>query len=120
MPGHTGPVALGALNRLAKWRTLLAGWQLGTRTDTDPEAAAVRDQREALLLLRCEVTTLVGLLLEAGIFTTDQLNEGLIHEAGLMETDLERRYPGVRATDNGLTMDIPVVRGWMRDRGWKS
>ena len=116
----TSAVALGALNRLAKWRTLLAGWQLGTRTDTDPEAAAVRDQREAILVLRCEVTTIAGLLLEAGIFTTDQLNEGLIREAGLMEADLERRFPGVRATDNGLAMDPQVVRGWMRDWGWKS
>ena len=32
-----------ALNVLAKWRTLLAGWQLGTRPKGDPECDAVSD-----------------------------------------------------------------------------
>lgn len=52
----------GILNKLCKWRTILAGWQLGTRPKEDPEAQAVRDQRELLLLLRCEVTALIDIL----------------------------------------------------------
>jgi hypothetical protein len=31
-----------ALNVLAKWRGLFAGWQLGTRPKGDPESDAVR------------------------------------------------------------------------------
>src|SRR5438067_1656730 len=39
-----------ALNRLTKWRSVFCGWQLGTRSSTDPEAQAVRDHREATML----------------------------------------------------------------------
>ena len=39
-------------NRLCKWRTVLTGWQLGTRAKGDPEGDAVRDHREVTLLLR--------------------------------------------------------------------
>lgn len=31
------------LQRLGKWRTVFASWQLGTRSKNDPEAQAVRD-----------------------------------------------------------------------------
>jgi hypothetical protein len=42
---------VSALERLAKWRTLFAGWQLGTRPKGEPESDAVRDHREATLML---------------------------------------------------------------------
>jgi hypothetical protein len=32
-----------ALQKLAKWRLIFAGWQLGTRLKGDPECDAVRD-----------------------------------------------------------------------------
>lgn len=50
-----------ALNRLAKWRTVFAGWQLGTRARGDPESDAVRDHREATIMLRAEVNALTAL-----------------------------------------------------------
>ena len=31
------------VQRLCKWSTLFAGWQLGTRRKEDPEAKAVKD-----------------------------------------------------------------------------
>jgi hypothetical protein len=31
------------LNRLCKWRAILAGRHLGTRPDTDPQCQAMRD-----------------------------------------------------------------------------
>lgn len=34
------------LNVVCKWRSLFAGWQLGTRPKGDPESDAVRDHRE--------------------------------------------------------------------------
>ena len=58
-----------AMNRLAKWRSVFAGWQLGTRQIGDPESDAVRDHREVTLLLRAEQSALVLLLIEKGIFT---------------------------------------------------
>jgi hypothetical protein len=39
-----------ALNRIAKWRTILAGWQLGTKPKGDPTCDAVRDHREATIM----------------------------------------------------------------------
>lgn len=62
-----------ALERLAKWRVLFAGWQLGTRSKGDPEADAVRDLQEARLMLRTEVTALTGLLLTKGVITEQEL-----------------------------------------------
>jgi hypothetical protein len=56
------------LNRLAKWRTVFASWQLGTRlTFGDGELAAVKDHHEATLLERVELDTLIGLLRDAQV-----------------------------------------------------
>jgi len=50
---HTQPERTdAALNVLAKWRAHFSGWQLGTRPKGDPEGDAVRDHREATILLR--------------------------------------------------------------------
>jgi hypothetical protein len=57
------------LNRLAKWRTVFAGWQLGTRAKGDPESDAVRDHREATILQRAELTALTSLLIKKQIIT---------------------------------------------------
>lgn len=106
-----------ALNRVAKWRTLFAGWQLGTRVKGDPESDAVRDHREATILLRVEVTALVGVLAEAGVIDLGRFNELLKREADLLSMAYEARFPGVRATDAGLTIDPTRVAGWMKE--WK-
>jgi hypothetical protein len=58
-------LAAQALNRLAKWRAVLAGWQLGTRPKGDSECDAVRDQRELLLILRAEVNAISALFCDA-------------------------------------------------------
>lgn len=92
--------AMQALNRLAKWRTVLAGWQLGTRAKGDPECDAVRDHREATLLLRVEVTALSQLLISKGVFTEQEWNEQIAAEAAYYSTALEKRFPG-------FTMGIP-------------
>ncbi len=105
-----------ALNRVAKWRTLLTGWQLGTRPKGDPEGDAVRDHRELSLLLRVEVNAAVSLLLAKGIITEDDWARALIREADAYEAALEKRWPGVRATDAGLSMDKRAAE-WMQH--WK-
>lgn len=107
---------MGSLNRLAKWRMLFAGWQLGTRTKSDPEAEAVRDHREATLLLRAEVYAISALLIAKGVFTPDDLHTQVGREAEELMALLERRFPGVVAHDAGLRLDKRVLP-WMK--GWK-
>lgn len=109
--------SLGALNRLAKWRTLLTGWQLGTRPKGDPEGDAVRDHREQSLILRCEATALTGLLMRKGVITAEEFDAAVEREAIELSHDYERRFPGVTATDTGLTIDLARAASWMK--GWK-
>ena len=106
------------LDRVCKWRTLFAGWQLGTRSDTDPEAQAVKDQRELLIILRCELTALTGLLIKKGVIDQDDFQEAVGDEADLLNADYERRFPGVRAELDGLHFSDPAkMMTWMK--GWK-
>lgn len=103
------------LNRLAKWRTFLTGWQLGTRAKGDPESDAVRDHREATLILRAETTALANLLIEKGLITPAEYSAVIEREADLLEADLQKRFPGIRATAIGLTIDAraaETMKGW--------
>lgn len=105
-----------ALNILTKWRVLFTGWQLGTRPKGDPEGDAVRDHREATILLRVESSALVGVLLAKGVITEAEWLDALRREAGQLSKDFERRFPGVTASEEGLAMDKRVLP-WMK--GWK-
>jgi hypothetical protein len=111
--------AMQALNRVAKWRTLLTGWQLGTRPKGDPESGAVRDHREVTILLRVEGSALVNLLVAKGLITAQEWDVALTQEANLLSAAFERRFPGVTATDDGLVMNPRKIEaaGWMK--GWK-
>lgn len=104
------------LNRLAKWRSVFAGWQLGTRQKGDPECDAIRDHREVSLITRCEVNALTGLLIEKGLLTHEEFGIAIGKEADLMNGDLERRFPGMRATDDGIAFDARAAKtmeGWL-------
>lgn len=106
------------LNRLAKWRTILAGWQLGTRAKTDPECQAVRDQRELLLLMRAEMTALAMLLVNKGVFSEKEWLETLAKEAQLLDAANEKRFPGIRAVDDGIQIfDVKLAAETMK--GWR-
>lgn len=111
------PQAHRALNRLAKWRTVFAGWQLGTRSESDPECRAVRDHREATMFARAELNALFALLIAKGIFTAEELSAQVSNEADLLSKAYEERFPGFSATDDGLKMDIEraaqTMRGWL-------
>jgi len=107
---------MAALNILAKWRALFTGWQLGTRPKGDPEGDAVRDHREVTILLRAEMSALTELLIDKGIITQQEFEASLEAEAKHLCADYEKRFPGVEATPDGLSMDRRVLP-WMK--GWK-
>ena len=106
-----------ATQRLAKWRTLFAGWQLGTRAKGDPEGDAVRDHREVTILLRAEMNALLGLLVEKGVCTAEEFTVALEREADLLSADYARRFPGIRAADHGLEFVPHIAADTMR--GWR-
>lgn len=104
------------MNRVAKWRTVFTGWQLGTRAKGDPEADAVRDHREATILMRAELSALASLLIEKKVFTAEEFTKNVHEEARLLCLMYERKFPGCKATDTGLVMDAHIWKdttaGW--------
>ncbi|TCK36678.1 hypothetical protein B0G84_5691 [Paraburkholderia sp. BL8N3] len=106
----------GALNRLAKWRLVFAGWQLGTRPQSDPEAQAVRDHREVTMLMRAELNALINVLEEKGAFTPQEFAEQLGDEADHLSDTYAEKFPGFSATEMGINVDTFVaaetIKGW--------
>jgi hypothetical protein len=101
-----GRVAFGSLNRLAKWRSVFAGWQLGTRPRGDGECEAVRDHREVTMLLRAEVSALVRVLIEAKVVDGDTWTRILGEEAEYLSQAYESKFPGAKAIDDGMTFEL--------------
>ncbi len=107
--------SVAAMQRLAKWRTVLAGWQLGTRPKGDPECDAVRDHREVTLVSRADLNALLELCLAKGLFSIDEWNNAVWKEADQLNKDYEQRFPGIRATEDGITFDgraVETMKGW--------
>lgn len=103
------------LERLCKWRSVFTGWQLGTRPASDPETQAIRSSSEARLLMRAELSALTGLLIKKGIITEDEFAQALGDEADLLCADLEKLFPGMAATDEGMRYDsraAETMKGW--------
>jgi len=107
-----------SLNRLAKWRSRFAGWHLGTRPDTDGPTRAFRDLHEARLLQRAELSAMSRLLQEKGVYTLDEWLSAVATEADALNELLSDRFPGVRATDNGLRLTPGIAATTMRREGF--
>lgn len=105
------------LNRICKWRSILAGWQLGTRLKGDPECDAVRDHRELTLLLRVEVNALTGLLLKKGVFTQEEWQLQLVEECKALEESYQKRFPGMKSSDEGMDIDVKLANETTKN--WK-
>ena len=101
------------LNRLAKWRKIFVSWQLGTRSDTDPEAKALADHREVTILLRAEMNALTRLMLEKKVFTETELMQTVESEAEFLMRAFEKIFPGAEATDGGMIIDLRKAQEWM-------
>lgn len=107
-------VADRVLNTLAKWRLVFAGWQLGTRPSSDPEAQAVRDQRELFMVMRVELNALTKCLLDAGVFSARDFTEQTVLEAEHLNAAYEQRFPGIKATETGIVYDLPLASETMK------
>lgn len=99
---NAGDRSTAALNRLCKWRTVFAGWMFGSQPESYGPTQAMRDFTDARLIQRAEVSALVTLLIEKGVFTVDEMNEAVAREADFLSKSLERKFPGAKATDVGL------------------
>lgn len=108
-----------ALQKLGKWRSVFAGWQLGSRPITDAECNAVRDHRDVTMVLRAEASVLLKLLVAKGVFSLEEYQLALIEEAEQLSKDYERKFPGMKATDVGIAYDGPVASETMRRMNWR-
>ncbi len=108
---------LATLNRLTKWRSTFAGWQLGTRSIEDPESQAVRDHREVTILMRAEINVFTKLLLDKQIFTREEFQKQLIDEAEHLSKQYEQKFPGFKSTDLGMEIDPVVAKETVKN--WK-
>jgi hypothetical protein len=105
------------LNRLCKWRSVFACWQLGTRLDTDPEYQAVRDHREVTILLRVENNAILNLLLKKGVITEEEYSMVLLEEVQHLDEAFMKRFPGFEAANDGMHIDVQKALNTMK--GWK-
>src|SRR5947209_14972534 len=86
-----------ALNTITKWKSILSGWQLGTRPLGDPECDAVRDHREISILQRLEISALKQILVSKAFSQGDfdlamaKWNQGVIAENEQEEAVQEHR-----------------------------
>ena len=106
---------IAALNRLAKWRVVFAGWQLGTREKGDPEADALRDHREATLILRAEMSALISTLVEKKIISAEEFQLACTIEADVLNESLAKRFPGITAESYGIKLTpeaVETMKGW--------
>lgn len=101
-------------NRLSKWRSFFASWQVGTRPDTDGETRAIKHHREATILLRAELNALVGMMLEKNNMTEMEWLTRLADEYEMLEKDYETAFPGYKATEDGMDIDIAKASETMK------
>ena len=108
-----------ALNKLAKWRGVFAGWQLGTCMKGDPECEAVRDHRECSIMLRVEVTALTALLIQKKLLTIEEFEDQLCKEAEYMDRQYELKFPGITAAEDGIHYDTELVMKMGTMKHWR-
>lgn len=95
-----------ATQRLCKWRTVFVGWMLGTVADDKPGVKAYRDRCDAVLMMRVEINALTALLIEKHVFTVDEFMAQIVTECEHKQLELEAMFPGYKATDTGISIDV--------------
>ena len=98
-----------AIQRLCKWRTVFIGWMYGTVPDGTPGLKAHKDRVDAQIMHRVELNALTTLLIHKGVFTREEFMVQLVEECGHKEREYEQMFPGYKATDTGVSIDLKVV-----------
>jgi hypothetical protein len=107
------------LNKLCKWRGVLAGWAIGSKKVETPGVRAVRNTAERLLVLRVEVSTLLALMLEKKVFTEDEFRAKLQAEAMILDDMMEKEFPGFRSVADGIDIyDVALAADTMQRKGF--
>jgi hypothetical protein len=107
-----------ATQRLCKWRTVFIGWMLGTLADGTPGLKAHKDRVDAQIMHRVEINALTALLISKGVFTTEEFMAQIVEECGHKQREFEEMFPGYRATDVGISMDLAKVTETMKRMGF--
>lgn len=112
-------MAAPALERLCKWRSILAGRIAGSMKQGAHGSQGWRDLMEKQLIYRAELNALAQLLIKKDVFTTDEFLRAIEREADLLETDMQRQFPGMKATAAGIQIvDVDIARKTMADQGF--
>jgi hypothetical protein len=108
-----------ALQKLCKWRQILAGWHGGTKGMKDAGVQALRDEAEHRLLVRAELNTVLMMLITKGVFTVEEFTKALDSEAALHDADMQRKFPGFETTLEGVTItDSETANATMKRLGF--
>lgn len=95
------------IQMLGKWRMVFASWQLGSRSIDDPECRAVRDHHDRTMMLRAECSAFTRILLAKGVITQDEWEGTLAEECEELCKLFEGKFPGFKATNDGMKMTMP-------------
>lgn len=90
------------LAKVTKWKLIFSQWQIGTRDDVNGENRAIQDHRENAIKTQIELGGLIELLIEKHIIRREDLLEEQIEVASRLNQSLEAKFPGARATDDGM------------------
>lgn len=96
--------AVQALNKLCKWRLVMAGWHHGTQSINAPGVKAMRDLMDKWLIMRCETSALASLLIEKGLITAEEFQNQIATEAVLLDKQMEDLFKGFRTSADGVSM----------------
>lgn len=116
---------LDPLNRLCKWRMVLAGWHTGSKAlltpsgTPNPGVKAMRDLMDKWLIVRTETNALTMLLIAKRVFSAEEFSAAVYREAARVDRDMERVFPGFRSTDEGVVIfDMDMAKKTMADLGF--
>lgn len=103
-----------ALDRVCKWRTILAGRVWGTSAKT-PQAKGRTDIFERLIILRVELNALTALLLESGVIPEERYLNAIERAAIDLDNAYAEHFPGIRSSATGMVIGpeaIKTMEGW--------
>lgn len=101
--------------RLQRWPIGLIGEFTGTRTDKDPQARAARRWIRRLLMTQAEQLATFSLLMDKGVFTKEEYLDAFQKAARTLCMELEGQFPGLKARDDGISIDIAKAHETMKD-----